>query len=146
MGWWSATIMGGDTPLDYEGDLYGIAGLSWEDTNGESGMSEKKVNKAVAKSLKKMVKYAKSDEVYDSEIMKQVLGVLVMRHAVPVKDAKKALELAVDGAENDEWAAEGDDERRGYINAFIKQLKEYDGTAQEPAYEGLFQKMFEKMS
>ena len=40
MGWWSATVMGGDTPLDFEGDLYDVAGISYEDAHEDEMTKE----------------------------------------------------------------------------------------------------------
>ena len=150
MGWWSATIMGGDTPLDIEIVLYEAAGISSDEIYDDENISPETINARVAVGLPKMIKAAKSEKNHryygESELFYQVLGVLVMRHGVPVKDAKPAIKMALAGAKEDEWAESGDTERQGFVNAFIKQLKEYDGIPQEPAHEGLFQKIEEAIA
>jgi hypothetical protein len=134
--------MGGDTPLDWEGELYGACGLSFDDYF--ENMTKDEVSAVVKANVPKMIACLNEDSWYPG-VPAQVLGVLMMRHGCDPKDAfvKKALEIARAGAENDDW---DDDERRGFIAAYIKQLDEYDGTPQEPKSEGLLEKVFEAMA
>lgn len=144
MGWWSETVMGGDDPLDYEIGIYRIAGLSSCDVHG----GEKKpveIKRMLKKALPTILR--RRGDAWDAEIRKQVVGVLVMRHGLSprYKDVKAAINLALEGAKEDEWATENPT-RQEYMNKFIKQLEAYDGTPQEPEYEGLFEKFAEAMS
>lgn len=145
MGWWSATIMGGDTPLDAEGCLYNTCGLTFEDYF-EGGKTPEEVNEAVSSNVAKMIDaVGANDDDWHPGVYAQVLGVIVMRHGCNPEDedVKRALKVAKKGAEADDWE---DEERHAYIKSYINQLENYDGTPQEPKSEGLFEKLLSTMS
>ncbi len=147
MGWWSCTIMGGDTPLDAQGDMQDAVGLRTEelypDSNDER-VSDEYIHEQIKANVPAMIDVAlsNSDNSWYPGVYKQVLGVMVMSAGCDPadEDVKLALKIAKEGAEDDDW---DDDERREYIAAFIKQLDEYDGTPQDPKSEGLFEKVME---
>jgi len=143
MGWWSKTVMGGDTPLDIEYNLYTLAGIKDDDLYEESKKEE--INTKVREGVSKLIQWVKNptDAYYARDgLAGQVLGVMVMRHGLPANEdtTKEAISLALVSAKEDEWATEGGD-RLAYMSAFIEQLNNYDGTHQEPASEGLLEVM-----
>lgn len=146
MGWWSCTIMGGDTPYDARGDMYDVCGLTSDmlyPDKMDDRVSDDVIAEAVKANVPAMIKVAlKGSEDWYPGVYRQVLGVLVMSAGCDSedKDVKRALKIAKEGAEADEW---NNDERRAYVADFIKMLDNYDGTPQEPKEEGLFQKFEE---
>lgn len=141
MGWWSADIMGGDTPLDIQDYLFEIFGVerNYED-------AKKDVIPAEAFEYIKIMEYfGKRKDTYwlngdTGRIFHQVLGVLMMKVGAPIDDTLKA--KMIKAAENDEWANEdGEEERKQRMDSFIKALNEYDGTPFVINSAGLFDKL-----
>ena len=146
MGWWSCTIMGGDTPWDARGDMHDAVGLRTEELYPDSDderVSDEYIHEHIKASVPAMIDVAlnNTDNWYPG-VYKQVLGVMVMSAGCDPEDedVKLALKIAKEGAEEDEW---DDDERRAYVADFVKMLDAYDGTPQEPKEEGLFEKFEE---
>jgi len=158
MGWWSATILGGDSPLDTLGDIGRIIGNDYDyDDDSKSifgghGFTRENVEGNLSriveefeKQLKKHVeKYPDLEE--NQSIEYQVLGAICLHVGakIPAK-LKKRMVLA---AEQDEWLNEEGhgSERWTYIKDFIDKVKAHKpGQKTELAYEGLFDK-FAKMA
>ena len=142
MGWWSCTIMGGDTPYDARADMYDACGVSGDDIYDELKTPEE-ITKLVQANVPAMIEVALNDnDSWYPGVYRQVLGVMVMLHGCDPHEMPvgRALAIAKEGAEADDWDS---DERREYIVDFIKMLENYDGTPQEPKSEGLFEKVFE---
>lgn len=134
MGWWSATIMGGDAPLDYQSYIYDWLGIDMFNELNKSGYSKipKKKFEAEQDSLVKKLSKGSS-----SGIGLQVLGVMMMEAGAKISDKNK--KLIIKAAEKDEWAKE-DEGRKAHIDAFIKALESYDGkTPVKTTSEGLFE-------
>jgi hypothetical protein len=137
MGWWSTTIMGGDTPLDFEAVFYRLLGIEMYPKNSSK---QKKIPKAkLEKAQDKIVRKIKSMEKdgWDSEIGFQAMGVVMMEAGAKISDKNK--KLILNAAKKDSWAKE-DKGRRKHINSFVLALQSYDGT--EPVIitsEGLFE-------
>jgi len=137
MGWWSADIMGGDTPMDMEIVIYQALDL---DTDSPL---PKEID------LEPMLKKVKDDDEYwlgeGANIFYQVLGVMMMKYGCTIPDHLK--NQMIDAAKNDEWAKEdGEDERKDVMTGFIQALELYDGT--KPIVirsRGLFEVMCEKL-
>lgn len=126
MGWWSTTVMGGDTPMDYMCDLEEVGGKN----------PQKNIKKVIAHAKK----VAKSDDA-DSDyvgIMRQVLGVFMIERGIKMSDDIR--EFILKGIESDDWATT-DKERKAHMDAFYKQVKNFKGKAATVPYEGLFEKM-----
>lgn len=148
MGWWSATIMGGDAPLDYQGLLaYDITGIGVDRFYDLRDNNLPELAQIFELNLDKMIEAVEKDSFNDG-IAKQVLGVLIIETGVK-KDAlcQKALDLAIEGAEqelNDKerlstWC--DPEERKFHLENFIEACKNYEGKPIELPHEGLFEKM-----
>lgn len=133
MGWWSTTIMGGDTPLDYQGDLTDIISggyLTNDDITAEQfeNMDEVFLNG-------KIESLVKSKD--NKSIMYQVLMVMAMRVGAKISSRLKL--LAISNIRNDEWQFE-DLERKQAIDNLIETLNQYDGSIRvDVKSEGLFE-------
>ncbi len=152
MGWWSTTVMGGDSPLDAEGDFFHIVfkGTKYEDgcdrmdAQDAGELTREEISEAIFQRLPELLERVRGP-VPDLDIFKQVLGVLILEFGVPVNDlTREVIDLAIDGAKHDEWA-QTDEERAAYMQAFILQLNEYDGKPTEVKFEGLFEKLAEHL-
>ena len=147
MGWWSKTIMGGDTPLDFKSDFFDLLKLDqFQD-------SRVKIKKAFDKDQDKFIKgidkilnrwgcgKPNSDYYNDQKsIGFQVLAVQMMTHGCVIKEELKA--LMFEWIPKDVWAAE-DGERKKIIDEIIEILKGYADSPVDIKSEGLFDKMFE---
>ena len=142
MGWWSATVMGGDTPLDYQGDMVDLCGVDY-DKFADMDYDHTKIRSEIESNLDKLVEYCNSVKYGEPEIAWQVLGVIILESGSKLPDDIKT--KIVEAADNDDWAQE-DEERNRYMKAFKYAVENYNGTPTEIEYEGLFQKIFEKMS
>ena len=135
--------MGGDSPLDYLGDLAEVCavGHDFEADNTFHGyrFTREKLErayerKAIQKSLRE-----NEDPIYG-----QVVGATFLWAGAEMPEELKS--RVVSDAKKDEWAAEGDNERRKFINDFIDKVEEHKGGKQvELADEGLFDKIAEAM-
>ena len=146
MGWWSCTIMGGDTPLDAQGDMFDACGVTsdmfYPDDDADL-ISIIDINEQIKLNVAAMTEVALNDpDSWYPGVYRQVLGVMVMSAGCDPEDedVKRALQVAREGAEADEW---DDDERRAYVANFIEMIDNYDGTPQEPKSEGVFEKIHE---
>lgn len=133
MGWWSKTIMGGDTPLDFKSDFFDKIGVD------QFNDSKKVIKKAFVKGQDYFIEGV--DEVLNSwgcgkpgedyykdkkSIGFQVLAVIMMEHGIKINPEIKTLML--EWIPKDEWAKE-DSERNGYIENLIDSLEAYDGSS-----------------
>lgn len=151
MGWWSATVLGGDEPMDYVGDmedLIGLASYDDEESDEDVEFTVKQRRAAVNKNINRLVKYAKGR---DSEIAFHVLGAVVITNGA--KLSAKVRTLVVDAIKADEWANAGSDdstERKFYMAKFLRQINRYPlNTNTRPRtlpYEGLFDKLAKMMA
>lgn len=139
MGWWSATVMGGDTPCDYIYDLEQAAMINMDDEPSLRIMRE-----AINLHLKEVFDAAKN---LDDPIAAQVLGVFIITNGA--KMTEEIREFIIQGCNSDEWAKE-DAERRKFVSHFRRQIRRYPSKGSvrgyTVAYEGLFQKMAEHIA
>lgn len=145
MGWWSPTILGGDSALDYHGDMMDIIA----ETNGMkidyyADLEFKPTAKMVDKAMPKLVKYARDhNDSYDPGVAAQVLGVIIITSGA--KMSEKTRKYIHTAAVNDEWAIV-DPERKEYIDSFARQIKRYTGKRKlKVAEEGLFDMIAKKV-
>jgi len=133
MGWWSTTIMGGDTPLDYQGDLTDIISGGYLTNNDITATQFENMDEVfVNGKIESLVKYKDS-----RSIMYQVLMVMAMR--VGAKISSKLKLLAISNIRNDEWQFE-EPERKQAIDNLIQTLNQYDGSVRvKVKSEGLFE-------
>lgn len=128
MGWWSKTVLGGDTPMDYIGDLEHIAGLTDEDED----LTKKQVKAKITSNLIKLFAHAKKvdedEDFHYKGIMPQVFGVLVCSYGVPITIGMK--NFILEGIKNDEWSRT-DKNRLRFMNHFKRQIKRYKLTGSQ---------------
>lgn len=133
MGWWSTTIMGGDTPLDYQGELTDIISGGYLTRNDITAAQFENMDEVFVNG--KIESLVKSKD--DKSIMYQVLMVMAMR--VGAKLSSKLKLLAISNIRNDEWQFE-DSERKQAIDNLIQTLNQYDGSVRvDVKSEGLFE-------
>ena len=141
MGWWSATVMGGDAPLDCQGDLIEILGIDFD----ESLKMENRgiTRQLIEKNLKKIKKWLAGMKE-DREIAYQVVAFHVLATGADV--GKRLLKQLIDNAQDPEVESWCDpDERRFYMDDLKKALQGHKpGKVTKLKQEGLFQKIFEK--
>ena len=133
MGWWSTTIMGGDTPLDYQGNLTDIISGGYLTNNDITAAQFENMDEVfVNGKIESLVKCKDS-----RSIMYQVLMVMAMR--VGAKISSKLKLLAISNIRNDEWQFE-ESERKQAIDNLIQTLNQYDGSVRvKVKSEGLFE-------
>lgn len=128
MGWWSDDVMGGDTPLDLQSFIYDALDIN-QYPEGDEDISIP----ADAFDYKKIVKYLKDREGNDywlkgdtGNIFHQVLGIMMMESGAPINKTLKA--KMIKAAKLDDWACEGDEDRRDKMDSFISVLNQYDSS------------------
>lgn len=147
MGWWSATVLGGDSPCDVADEFKCIA----LGENANQLFDDMYDEKLTHDQLDKMIRdgmIANFDELttaglyIEEEIRHQVYGLMMMEYGMPADDPRviKILKDARHAAKHDEWAQD-DYERKDFMDEFIKQIDDYDGTASYAKHEGLFEKL-----
>lgn len=145
MGWWSCDIMGGDTPLDCEDELYSILEVD--------NRPSIKFNKSKIVPLRsdlftpeKIEKYIKSLPKFVSEeisIGYQVLAVKMMEVGAPIGSELK--DEMIEQISEDEWAGR-DARRQKVIDDLLKAVSAYDNkTPIKINSKGLFEVMAEKL-
>lgn len=120
MGWWSPAIMGGDSPLDAYGDIWGVCGVKYDGDHHERLSRE-----VLDKNAKKLEEWALKNE--KDPVALHALGVTLMERGARMSRWLKA--RIIQAAKNDEWAKKGgsDSERGRKIQAFIEKVKAYFG-------------------
>ena len=151
MGWWSDTVLGGDTPLDIVCDLEKTLGIEelypvrgcWDDNKRDL------LRKAFEAKWPEVLKHLSDKEHWWSSgdnhsIAIQVVAVIAM--AAGAEFPKGFKERALKAAEDDEWANEGDGGRRVRMVELKKAIEAYKpGTPAEVAEKGLMEKIYEVM-
>lgn len=151
MGWWSASVLGGDEPLDYLGDLANICEVDCDTEDIENPDISENFRKSletlyhypftddiVNNKITQMVKYC--EKAYCPEIAYQVLGVILMATGSNIpKSLKKTI---IESAKKDAKANKKQKDRVMVMNELIQALDLYKN--KKPFFigsEGLFQKM-----
>jgi hypothetical protein len=151
MGWWSKTIMGGDTPLDFQSVFFDKMGVD------QFNDSKKEVKKAFENGQDYFITGVDAvlnrwgcgnpdEEFYIDykSIGFQVLAVIMMEHGIKINQELKVLMLEC--IPNDEWAKE-DSERNGYVQNLIDSLKAYEGSKPvKTTSKGLLEAIAEKIN
>ena len=156
MGWWSATILGGDTPMDYVGDMEDIAKVGTYDYDKDEDIviPLRVRRERLKKALPELIKYCEErlggrygGDKEDQDIAYQVLGVLLISNGAELP--RKLQTRILKAIREDAWAnGKGSDskERQFYIRSFERQIQRYPAAGARPrqvAAEGLFD-AFEK--
>lgn len=134
MGWWSSDIMGGDTPLDFEGLIYELLGVEMfteDPVNDDKIMlTKEQLEKGQQKCLYRILRHK-----FDVEIGLQVLGYMMINVGAKMTEETKINVLA--GIDADDWKEK---ERIDKMKAFRTIVENYDGSAPiEITSEGLFE-------
>jgi hypothetical protein len=110
-GWWDRSIMGGDLPLDIVAKFEKIAEVD------DFSLTANDINKNINKMIKVI------ERLPDKNIGWQVLGFLIMqnRAEMPFKVKQNILNACL----NDNWANEGDYQRKKVIEDFMYDIKKY---------------------
>lgn len=154
MGAWSATIMGGDDPLDTEVMILRFLGLM--ERNGDYFDREDHpeiLRQALElKSNSDWVNFfgpcniagKNRDFWINEQTASQVLAVMHLEcgATLPTIISQKAIETC---QEEDCSIWNNPEERRFYLDQLIEQIQNFDGTPVEVASEGLFEKLFKHM-
>ncbi len=125
MGWWSAGIMGGDTPCDLEIEFYSLVGLGYEPTKEQiaekfSNGQERFIGQIEDILTKEWgIKTKEHYEDYKS-IAFQVLAVILLDNGVAIDD--KVRELMLEWIPKDEWA-QTDHKRKEIIDNLLEKVK-----------------------
>jgi len=146
MGWWSKTIMGGDTPLDFKSEFFDLAGV--DQFNDKRSKVKKAFDESQDKFIKGIDKVLKrwgcgkiGSEYYNDQksIGFQVLAVQMMTHGCVIKEELK--DLMLKWIVKDVWASQ-DPEREQRIKELEEALKNYNSKPTSIKSESLLQKMF----
>lgn len=140
MGWWSTDILGGDTPLDFEDEIFGICEVEkFPESGGRADLTAEDLTNNLGDILS-MIESARFGETY---IGFQVLSVLMMKAGAPIPES--LFPTLEDACFMDEWAKESD-ERKEATDGLLAALRAYDN--QTPIIvrsRGLFEVMAEKL-
>jgi len=139
MGWWSTSIMGGDTPLDFEDEFFHACNVEkFPEEGGKAELSKEDI----ANHLNEMLEYIhKTGD--DQNIGYQVLAVLMLKAGAFISGDLQ--DFMMQACENDEWSQESD-ERKLATDGLINALASYDN--EHPIIiksKGLFEVMFDKL-
>jgi len=139
MGWWSATIMGGDSPLDYLGVICDRMGAPFDYDRGEGLHGYHFSRNDLEKNMDAIVKMIEKEK-WEQSVYWQVLGVMIM--ASGAKAGQTLKNRIIREAKSDPWMTEDGpkSERAHHINDFIKAMKSHRaGRVTRLTDEGLFQ-------
>jgi hypothetical protein len=153
--------MGGDTPSDFEYCIKRVAvGADRVDQMDDELYSDEitpdEYRAAIADGmLRNLTQLSEYEDISsygicedDWEILYQVMGEMAMEYGMPIDDPRtiRILHNAREAAVNDSWAADGEGERKHYMDEFIAQIDAYQGSPTVAAREGLFEKIAERLT
>jgi hypothetical protein len=148
MGWWDEGIMGGDTPLDIQGDIEDIVLGKW-DGESDRDISAAQLNEHLPAVMDLPNKQSWLRKGEDNWIFFQVVGynVITTGAKMPKTLRKQVLtacdaEIAFLESGSDEIGWSNPEERVERLKSFREQVKDYrDGVAVEVHNRGLMEKM-----
>jgi len=157
MGWWSTDLMGGDSPLDWQGALYDKLDIPYFDedhTNvgthdGISEIRPKEMSRTTQNNLIQYIldstesSYEKYGECDSRSIGMQVLSLMILKSGAKMTKKNKT-ELSK-WIKLDEWGKEND-ERKDHIDDLLNAIEKYDGKPMYYKGKGLFQAIGEGLS
>lgn len=137
MGWWSTTIMGGDSPLDYLSNIGGALGFGNENTWKRS------VSRTCDILNRTPVKYFLDyyAQTGNDPVCAQVIAHIHMAVGAPL--AQELRDLAIAACENEDVSTWREPlERKAHLTVFAEEVRSYDNkTPFETTEEGLFDAM-----
>lgn len=143
MGWWSATILGGDDPLDMVADVAKMAGIeyAWEADWDDSPEVAKKALESL--DVRRYLDY-----IHGSHAPGIAAQVAVLMHCtVGARLPAELKTLGISACETEDcssWNNPG--ERKARLQEFAAIVRNYDGTPSQPPAEGLLQKLSEHLA
>lgn len=152
MGWWSKTVLGGDTPLDIlcevEGvldtqDLYPLEHLIEADIkrdNLKNKIESMGLDEIITKCQKGWSCLSSGD---DEIILYQVVASVILATGANLSDAEK--EKLAEYSKRDYWASE-DEERKFMIDSLVNAINTYENKPLFEVTEGLFEQIFKHQS
>jgi hypothetical protein len=139
MGWWSTDIMGGDSPLDFEDEIFDICGVEKFPSKGNRN---ELTREDISDNLGAIVSMIEEDK-YEPGIGYQVLSVMMMKAGAKIPES--LFPLLEDACHTDSWAKESED-RKESVDGLLAALRAYDNeTPIEVRSKGLFEVMAEKL-
>ena len=148
MGWWSKELMGGDTPMDFEDEIYGICKTekypeNWKPGDGAVEITRESFEQNLPEIIE-MLEKAENNDYYDEyAIGYQVLGIMMMGAGASIDEELKS--KIIEASNTDGWA-KVDEERKKYVDEFHSALMSYDGTPVVITAKGLFQTIAEHLA
>lgn len=144
MGWWSATVLGGDAPLDHLNEIVErIGGRFDADAEGDDHCNVY-TREQLEENFTAAVEYCNGVS-WDRNVAWQVLGHMVLRTGADLPEEARA--TMIEAAENDEWASEGDSDRVRHMTDLIRALEAHQpGRQTYMKSEGLFEVVLAGMS
>jgi hypothetical protein len=140
MGWWSHDILGGDTPLDFKDEIFGICGV---EEFPESGKRNELTSEDISSKLGDIISMIENTRFGETYIGYQVLSVLMMKTGTAIPES--LFPMLEDACFMDEWAKESD-ERKESVYGLLAALRAYDNqTPITVRSRGLFEVMAEKL-
>jgi hypothetical protein len=154
MGWWSANILGGDTPYDAHAWVWDRCFELIEDPDRDYGWTldqkwspfdhNRKELRDILTLENIRVLVLELDELkHDRDVYAQVLALMILESGSPMPPEvrKRLLELCAD----DEWAQE-DEERALYVLDLCRRIQTYsDGEIHDIPTKGLMSKLSEQI-
>ena len=142
MGWWSETIMGGDSPLDYQYDFYKIMGINDDEYFDDKNNFEGTTKDLVEQHLDAM--FADADtETFERAIKYQVLAKIILHSGAKISAEQK--KILYDECEKDpemDWN-DGGKKRREFIKDLLDKIKGHkEGLVSLLMTESLLVKIF----
>jgi hypothetical protein len=140
MGWWSTDIMGGDTPLDFEDEFYGICKV---EKFPEGGGMATLTKEDLESNLSEILAFLNENRWGESQIGFQVLAVLMLKAGARVDLPVKV--RMIEACHLDDWSHE-DADREIAVGGLLKAIEAYDNkTPIIIKSRGLFEVMAEKL-
>lgn len=144
MGWWSTTIMGGDTPLDFKSEFYRVIKM---DQFKDKGVRVKKAfeqaqTQFISGEIDKIMNSwgcGKPDESFYKDYKSigfQVLSVLMMENGCELNPELK--QMMLEWIPQDSWTQE-DDERKKNVDDLLNKVNNYNNKVTTVKGEGLFE-------
>lgn len=142
MGAWSATIMGGDTPLDVEFYILEKLGFTDDEINNNE-ITDERLKSELQKQQLDVLKYLQTDDMDFEGEQLLVLGYMLVTNGCAILPEVK--ETIMEACDEDEWA-QSDEERAGYVEDLKQKVEANTGQPVKIKNEGLFEKLAEHLA
>jgi hypothetical protein len=124
MGWWNATIYGGDTALDWREKIYlACEAPEYGEDHNEIPVPTELLSNKVSEIIKLIDE--NSDDEDDKNIGYQVLGAIIMHSGFDIDESEGLRDRIIKASEDDDYAKD-DFLRKNVMKNFKKLIKDYD--------------------